>query len=71
MQSKWRKVPRQASVDNGVFRSLTEGLLVEALESDLSVASDVTQARVREALTVGAETFEGELELDFPTKRPI
>jgi hypothetical protein len=38
---------------------------VEAHESDLSVASDVTQARVREVLKVGAETYEGELELEF------
>jgi hypothetical protein len=44
---------------------MAEGLLVEAHESDLSVASEVTQARVREALKVGAETYQGELELDF------
>jgi hypothetical protein len=44
---------------------LAEGLLVEAHESDLSVASEVTQARVAEALKVGAETYEGELELGF------
>ena len=44
---------------------MAEGLLVEAHESDLSVASEVTQARVREALKVGAETYEGELEMDF------
>jgi hypothetical protein len=35
---------------------MAEGLLVEAHESDLSVASEVTQARVKEALLVGAET---------------
>jgi hypothetical protein len=35
---------------------------VEAHESDLSVASEVEQARVTEALKVGAETYEGELE---------
>jgi hypothetical protein len=52
-------------VDIGAFSSMAEGLLVEAHESDLSVASAVTQARVREALTVGAETYEGELEMDF------
>ena len=39
--------------------------LVEAHESDLSVASEVTQARVTEALKVGAETYEGELEMDY------
>jgi hypothetical protein len=38
---------------------------VEAHESDLSVASDVTQARVTEALKLGAETYEGELEMEF------
>ena len=55
----------KAAVDLGVFGSLAEGLLVEAHESDLSVASEVTQARVAEALKVGAETYEGELEMDF------
>ena len=55
----------KAAVDNGAFGSLAEGLLVEAHESDLSVASEVTQARVKEALKVGAETYEGELEMDF------
>jgi enoyl-CoA hydratase/carnithine racemase len=55
----------KAAVDLGAFASLAEGLLVEAHESDLSVASEVTQARVAEALKVGAETYEGELELDF------
>jgi hypothetical protein len=39
--------------------------LVEAHESDLSIASEVTQARVAEALKVGAETYEGELEMDY------
>jgi hypothetical protein len=38
---------------------------VEAHESDLSVASEVTQARVTDALKVGAETYEGELEMDY------
>ena len=52
---------------------MAEGLLVEAHESDLSVASEVTQARVTEVLKVGAETYEGELEMDYlsrlsPTK---
>jgi hypothetical protein len=44
---------------------MAEGLLVEAHESDLSVASEVTQARVAEALKAGAETYEGELEIDY------
>jgi hypothetical protein len=52
-------------VDTGAFGSMAEGLLVEARESDLSVASDVTQARVMEALKFGAETYEGELEMDY------
>ena len=55
----------KAAVDQGAFGSLAEGLLVEAHESDLSVASEVTQARVAEALKVGAETYEGKLEMDF------
>ena len=52
-------------MDRGAFSSVAEGLLVEAHESDLSVASEVTQARVAEALNVGAETYEGELEMEF------
>ena len=55
----------KTAVDRGAFSSLSEGLLVEAHESDLSVASEVTQARVREALRLGAETREGELEMEF------
>jgi enoyl-CoA hydratase/carnithine racemase len=55
----------KAAVDRGAFGSLAEGLLVEAHESDLSVVSEVTQARLTEALKVGAETYEGELEMDF------
>ncbi|WP_042883363.1 enoyl-CoA hydratase/isomerase family protein [Cupriavidus necator] len=55
----------KAAVDIGAFHSLAEGLLVEAHESDLSVASEVTQARVADALKVGAETYEGELEMAF------
>src|SRR6202789_3742839 len=50
----------KAAVDTGAFRSMAEGLLAEARESDLSVVSEVTQARVAEALKVGAETYEGE-----------
>jgi enoyl-CoA hydratase/carnithine racemase len=56
------------AVDAGAFGSLAEGLLVEAHESDLSVASEVTQARVKEALRVGAETYQGELEMDYLTR---
>jgi hypothetical protein len=55
----------KAAVDNGAFGSLAEALLVEAHESDLSVANEATQARVAEALKAGAETYEGELEIDY------
>jgi len=55
----------KVAVDAGAFGSMAEGLLVEAHESDLSVASEVTQARVKEALKVGAETYEGELDMGF------
>src|SRR6202789_2064550 len=55
----------KAAVDRGAFASLAAGLLVEAHESDLSVASEVTQARVAEALKIGAETYKGELEMDY------
>src|ERR1700678_4431880 len=58
----------KAAVDRGAFGSLAEGLLVEAHESDLSVASDVSQARVAEALQVGAETYEGELSMDYVSR---
>ena len=58
----------KTAVDAGAFSSMAEGLLVEAHESDLSVASDVTQARVREVLQVGAETYEGELEMNYLSK---
>ena len=39
---------------------------MEAHESDLSVASEVTQARVTEALKVGAETGDGLFILTLP-----
>jgi enoyl-CoA hydratase/carnithine racemase len=55
----------KAAVDTGAFGSMAEGLLVEAHESDVSVASEVTKARVTEVLKVGAETYEGELEMDY------
>jgi enoyl-CoA hydratase/carnithine racemase len=58
----------KTAVDEGTFGSLSEGLLVEAHESDLCVASEVTQARVKEVMKAGAETYEGELELDFLSK---
>src|SRR6201998_2278079 len=47
----------KAAVDQGAFGSLAEGLLVEAHESDLSVASEVTRGRGTEALKGGAEHY--------------
>ena len=58
----------KAAVDIGALGSMAEGLLVEAHESDLSVASEVTQALVAKALKVGAETYESELEMDYLSK---
>jgi hypothetical protein len=42
--------------------------MVEAHESDMSVASGVAQARVTKALKVGAGTYESELEMDYLSK---
>ena len=58
----------KAAVDTGAFGSMAEGLLVEAHESDKSVASEATQALVKKALNVGAETYESELEMDYLSK---
>jgi len=55
----------EAAVDTGAFSAMAEGFLVEVHESDLSVFSEATQARVAQALKVGAETYEGELEMDY------
>jgi enoyl-CoA hydratase/carnithine racemase len=56
------------AVDAGAFSSIAEGLLVEAYESDQSVANEVTQARVKQALNGGAETYEGELNMAWFSK---
>jgi enoyl-CoA hydratase/carnithine racemase len=58
----------KAAVDIGAFNSMSEGLLVEAHESDLSVANEATQALVAKALKVGAETYESELEMEYMSK---
>src|SRR6202795_1584832 len=58
----------KAAVDFGAFSSIAEGLLVEAHESDLALANEVAQARIAESLKLGAETYQGELEMDFLTK---
>jgi enoyl-CoA hydratase/carnithine racemase len=55
----------KAAVDRGAFGSLAEGLLAEAHESDISVTSEVTRSRVAEVLRRGAETYEGELAMDY------
>jgi hypothetical protein len=41
---------------------------VEAHESDLALANEVAQARIAESLKLGAETYQGELEMDFLSK---
>jgi hypothetical protein len=58
----------RSRLDTGAFNSIAEELLVEAHESDLSVANEVAQARVMEALKVGAETYEGELEIVYVSR---
>ena len=58
-------VHAKAAVDNGAFGGMAEGLLVEAHESDLSVANAATPARVTAALKAGAETYEGELDMAY------
>ncbi|WP_406471371.1 enoyl-CoA hydratase/isomerase family protein [Streptomyces sp. NBC_01615] len=58
----------KTAVDVGASSSLSEGLLVEAHESDLSVASIVTRERIAAAMEAGAETVEGELDLAFLDK---
>ena len=55
----------KATVDTGAFDAMAEALLLEPHKSDLSVATEVTQARVGEALKAGAETYEGEPEIDY------
>ena len=58
----------KAAVDTGAFGSIAEGLLVEAHESDLALSNEVAQARIAESLKLGAETYQGELEMDFLSK---
>ena len=56
----------KAAVDAGAFSCMAEGLLAEVHESDLSAASEVTQARVTEALKIGAG--DGSFIQTFPDK---
>jgi enoyl-CoA hydratase/carnithine racemase len=58
----------KAAVDAGAFGSFAEGFLVEAHESDLSVASEATQELATRALTAGAETYESELGMNYLSK---
>ena len=58
----------KAAVDKGAFDSLSEGLLVEAHESDLCAVNEVTHKLVAQALKVGAETYAGELDMGYLSK---
>lgn len=51
------------AVDEGVFSSVSEGLLVEAQCADECVATEATRNRVKQGLAKGLETVEGESEL--------
>ncbi len=60
----------KTAVDQGAFHSLSEGLLTEAYQSDLCVRSEVTQARVRNALADGWETKAGEMNISARLTSP-
>jgi enoyl-CoA hydratase/carnithine racemase len=49
------------SVDKGAFGSISEGLLVEAQNADECMTSEVTRDRVKQAMALGVETKEVEL----------
>ncbi|KAJ6437394.1 enoyl-CoA hydratase/isomerase family protein [Purpureocillium lavendulum] len=51
------------SVDQGAFSSISEGLLVEAHNSDECAATDNTRDLVRRGLEEGLETVKGELDM--------
>ncbi|QIW97640.1 hypothetical protein AMS68_003158 [Peltaster fructicola] len=53
----------KAAVNLGSQALIPSNLLVEAQQANVCVASDVTRARVSEGLSLGMETFEGELNL--------
>ena len=53
----------KAAVNQGVLSWIPGSLLAEAHQADLSVASDITRARVKEGLHLGMETLDGELDL--------
>lgn len=59
----------KAAVNQGTQPLLSSGLLTEAHQADLVVASDITRGRVSEGLSLGMETFDGEMDLPaFATK---
>jgi len=60
----------KTAVDVGAFSSLSEGLLVEAHESDLALANPVTLERVMLSKKLGAENYQSELDMDFLAKMP-
>ena len=60
----------KTAVDVGAFSSISEGLLVEAHESDLALANPVTLERVMQSKKLGAENHQSELDMDFLTKMP-
>lgn len=53
----------KAAVNQGALSWLPQGLLAEAHQADLSVISDITRQRVRDGLSLGMETVEGEVDL--------
>ncbi|AIF48128.1 enoyl-CoA hydratase/isomerase family protein [Dyella japonica] len=59
------------AVDMGADAPFSEALLVEAHESDLCVANDLVQERIKAAIAAGAETYDVELNLpDLFSKLP-
>lgn len=66
----------KAAVNIGSTPLMSSGLLAEANQADICVASEVTRRRVTEGLSLGMETFDGELELPklaerFPASQMI
>ncbi len=60
----------KTAVDVGAFSSISEGLLVEAHESDLALANPQTLERVMLSKKLGAENYQSELDMDFLAKMP-
>lgn len=53
----------KAAVNHGVLSWLPAAMLSEAHQADLSVASGITKSRVKEGLSLGMETRDGEVNL--------